>query len=813
MRCERIEYRRQTDPSKLITEAQFLALPITDKVIVTYVNVLDAIVALGRVVAHGEFTVNVVQRILTVMHKGVMYKVRFLRGSGILFSGHKNQDFLNPLIRANPETAHVDWMYRSKQVTDSKIATSSKDLDPVRYIVKVARRSHKGIVRLIVVQDSASYYGRMKKLDSSFDMQAELSKKSADRVVRYAAAKVKDIITSVVEVPAQTWSVINTERHMQEAFERSRGSPMHDLYDNTMELLNTLSKATSTKKATECLKGWPADSRIVNLSIMLVTHFNVTLSDQCLDTYLAHRPIADAVQQMLKKAKTAKLILAMRTRIQAERAAAAKRASLCASAQDLQGATTELCKTNPYTITQLANHLAAALGTNIAASLVRMPLRGLGINLGKLADEKIDFDKYDTPSITTLTDAISREAMPVLKDLWPKPVSPEARCKALLYATFLIVNVKEPGMRRWIIQKPLHASLLHLPYNSRDFIEYANKLLCDGRLVLRSDRFQVTAHGKVDGEKMAGLPYFLHVWESTCASAKSADLLNASSFEMLLAAIGGTWSLRGRWAVSRELRLVFPNVKYDGCVKLDHNEAGAKLRTRLGVPKTLADPFLRMLLYEAFAIARQQLQTVGLQADEVARLSRLSTGVSDCDGENLICEMKELRWIMRLLMRNYDSGGMQLGWTLREDSDAAHSWANAQHSFDHLTKNKGGEYRTSPLCLSLDGCQTAIDRHIAAFRSLASTTIDHVKAIPADIASALMKDPNSKLPKMVDEKKAKPANATKRRAAAASTSSPGAKKPKCSQVRTSGHPPKQPTAASDAPTPKRSKASHTPDSQ
>ena len=210
-------------------------------------------------------------------------------------------------------------------------------------------------------------------------------------------------------------------------------------------------------------------------------------------------------------------------------------------------------------------------------------------------------DLWDMPMFTTFLDIISVEFVPKIRDLWTAPHSRSAIDNAQASLLFVVTNVEEDDARTYLFTQPFSPTILNMPTDHNTFVQYIADLFKFKRLRFRASRFQVTAHGEVDGKHLSVMlhlsnyrartlvptlhvpyslvytfsqdyPYFEHVWTSMVANTDGNQLISVTTFADLLQTIKCPWALRGRWVVAREMRLLLPNVKEDGDVPLTHNQ-------------------------------------------------------------------------------------------------------------------------------------------------------------------------------------------------------------------------------------------------
>ena len=156
------------------------------------------------------------------------------------------------------------------------------------------------------------------------------------------------------------------------------------------------------------------------------------------------------------------------------------------------------------------------------------------------------------------------------------------------------------------------------------------------------------------------------------------DLVESSDSTQLNAAIKSSWTLRGQWAVARELRLVL-DLPEDSRLDFSTNPAGSKLCRSLGLTTTQADDFCHTLANESLAAAETEFDKRRLQQREVEVLRQTVRHVSEMDKEGVLCEPRRLiKYVLRCIRgsrprkdRSFaDRNEATLSWWKRVAGDA-----------------------------------------------------------------------------------------------------------------------------------------------
>ena len=293
-----------------------------------------------------------------------------------------------------------------------------------------------------------------------------------------------------------------------------------------------------------------------------------------------------------------------------------------------------------------------------------------------------------------------------------------------------------------------------------------------GLIRQRSTRFITTLSGVIDGRALNGDLYFVAVWRAASKAITGAQLTAVTTFaalaELLEVSLPGDckWPLRGVWVPARELRLLLPNIKADGPVEIERNPAGVKLSANLGFGGLAQRrAALERLGTGTLAGATTLIeQSVELTAAERSSASAPLRSPSKVDVEGVVCDpTKIIRWVLCGALRGVTVP--QKGFEKRTTASLAW-WTRLLAEAVTLARSDAtsGLLTLVPHDAWLAGGEQAMGRHVAAAARVAAALVELARALPADLADALMREsPLDPLPKPAAAKPAaKPAAAPAR---------------------------------------------------
>ena len=700
--------------TKALSTEAYKALASNTRVHAELRNISPALVAEGRALPATECTLNLAET--DVVDELTGAHARLIRGSVIIFSGAKSVDFALEVVRANPDTAHMAWIDRLElleRMSATSEANVSKKVSNERYVVGVAIRSNKKtrLPSLMVTQLQLSSLAKREKHDQAYSAQTTLDGINKDKVEEYARNIVNRILKGTVHVP--TSMDLQSYPYLSQAFTAASDTKMHQQYIDAMNTLSALSKkAIKDVQATVN----DLDAATLDTAIMQALHSNVLMSQVQLSTFLTVPAVKERLDALLVKSSFRRLC----TMIQHKSARSHHHDGLATASVEPQ--------TPAGNITCNAEDLRALLqpvwNVTIAISLVRIPLYGAysTINDGMLIGEVdgVNFDSFHMSPFTTLVDEISASFVPKIRKLWTPNGTLTAADIAMAYMLllFLICNVEEPDVANHILMPPYAAALLALPQDSAAFERHVHGLFEKGCLRERHSRMQCTASGFDDnGMKLSGWRYTLVLWKKLAATNVGAALTAENmSLKNILDLIAVPWTLRGKWLVARELRLLLLNVTHDGDLQ-SCNSGGKKLMDVLGIAGKGKEVFVHALTDQCAATTgvntvAHELKATGLPDADTRPLLKLICACSDVEKEGMTCDpTKVVRWTLRCL-ENGERKRMPAFYTPAEKRTAY--WARIKGTFDIINVNSQGvtltaaTRNTSPLPFPIHKCLRAL---------------------------------------------------------------------------------------------------------
>lgn len=699
--------------TKALSTEAYKALASKTRVHAELRNISPALVAEGRALPATECTLNLAET--DVVDELTGAHARLIRGSVIIFSGAKSVDFALEVVRANPDTAHMAWIDRLElleRMSATSEASVSKKVSNERYVVGVAIRSNKKtrLPSLMVTQLQLSSLAKREKHDQAYSAQATLDCINKDKVEGYARNIVNRILKGTVHVPASM--DLQSYPYLSQAFAAASDTKMHQRYIDAMNTLSALSK-----KALKDVKATVAhlDAATLDTAIMQALHSNVLMSQVHLSTFLTVPAVKERLDALLVRTSFRRLC----TMIQHKSARSHHDGLATASVEP---------QTQAGNITCNAEELRALLqpvwNVTVAISLVRIPLYGAypttndGMLLGEV--DGVNFDSFHMSPFTTLVDEISASFVPKIRKLWTPNGTLTAADIAMAYMLllFLVCNVEEPDVANNILTPPYAAALLELPRDSAAFERHVHGLFEKGCLRERHSRMQCTASGFDDnGIKLSGWRYTMVLWKKLAATNVGAALTAENmSLKNILDLIAVPWTLRGKWLVARELRLLLLNVTHDGDLQ-SCNSGGKKLMDVLGIAGKGKEVFVHALTDQCAATTgvdtvAHELKATGLPDADTKPLLKLICACSDVEKEGMTCDpTKVVRWTLRCL-ENGERKRMPAFYTPAEKRTAY--WARIKGTFDIINVDSQGvtltaaTRNTAPLPFPIHKCLRAL---------------------------------------------------------------------------------------------------------